>query len=100
MPKINNTVEKYEGDPSELVGYQEINGHMIFDVNMGENLRRKAIFVADVHQTKIPTSVTYIMVVSRYSVRIFLTIAALDYLEVLAADVKNTFLADPCREKL
>ena len=52
IPKIDNDVEEYKCDPSDLVGYQEITGHMIFDVNMGENLRRKAIFVADGHQTK------------------------------------------------
>ena len=67
---------------------------------MGENFRRKAIFVADVHNTKTPNYVTYSMVVSRYSVRICLNIASLNGLEVLAADVENAFLTAPCREKL
>ena len=42
-------------------------------------------------------SVTYSTVVSRESVRKFLTIAALNDLEVLAANVKNAFLTAPCR---
>ena len=92
MPKINNTVEKYEGDPSELVGYQEINGHMIFDVNMGENFRQKTRFFADGHKSKIPTSVTYSLVVSIDSVRICLTIYDLNDLETLIDDVENVFL--------
>ena len=35
----NNRVafEEYDGDPSELVGYQEITAHMVFDVKLGEN---------------------------------------------------------------
>ena len=52
MLKINNTVEENDGDPSELVGYQEITGDMIFDVNMGDNFRCKARFFADGHREK------------------------------------------------
>ena len=63
MPKIDNSEEEYEGDPSYLAGYQEITGHMIFDVNMGDNFRLKVRFVADVHKTKTPISVKYSMVV-------------------------------------
>ena len=100
MPKIVNAVVEHEGDASDLVGYQQITGHMIFDVKMGENFRRKARFVADGHKTKTPSSVTYSTVVSRDSVRICLTIAALNDLEVLAADVENAFLTAPCREKV
>ena len=45
------------------------------------------------------TSVTYKTVVSRDSVRICLTIPAINDLEVLAADFDNSFLNVPCREK-
>jgi hypothetical protein len=40
-------------------GYQKITCHMIFDVKMGENFRRKARFVADGHKTKTPAGMTY-----------------------------------------
>ena len=73
---------------------------MFFDVKMGEDFRRKARFVADGHKTKTSTSLTYITFVSRESVRICLTISALNDVEVLTADVKNVLLTDPCREKV
>ena len=40
----NNRVafETYEQDPHKLVGYQEIIGHIVFDVKLAENFRRKA----------------------------------------------------------
>jgi hypothetical protein len=51
---------------------------MIFDIKMGENFRRKARMVADGHQTETPAALTYSSVVSRDSVQIALTIAALN----------------------
>ena len=100
MSKIHGSVVEHDGEVSQLVGYQEITGHLIFDVKLAENFRRKARFVADGHKTETPTSVTYSTVVSRDSVRICLTIAALNGLEVLAADVENAYLTAPCREKV
>ena len=79
MPKIDNSVEEYKGDPYDLVGHQEITGHIIFDVNMRYNFRRNEIFFADVQKTKTPTSITYSTVVSRDSVRIYMTIDSLNY---------------------
>ena len=32
---------------------------MIFDINLGENFRRKARMIASCHTTKTPSSVTY-----------------------------------------
>jgi hypothetical protein len=85
----NNRVafEVHEGDTDELVGYQNISGHLVFDVKLGQNFRRKATYCADGHKTTSPASITYSTVVSRDSVRIILTIAALNGLEVLGADV-------------
>ena len=48
-------------------------------------------FVADGNKAETPTLVTYSTVVSRDSVHICLTIAALNDLEVLAADVENAY---------
>ena len=47
-----------------------------------------------------PAVVTYTSVVLRDTVRITLTIAALNNLEVKASDVMNTFLTAPCAEKI
>ena len=66
---------------------------------MGENFRRKARLVADGHKTSTPPSITYSSVVSRDSVRIALTIAALNDCKVLACDIQNAYLTAPCREK-
>ena len=60
---------------------------MIFDIKMGEKFKRKARMVADGHRTEAPTALTYSSVVSRDSVRIALTIAALNDLKVLMCDI-------------
>ena len=85
----NNRVafEEYDGEIEKLVAYEQISGHLIFDVKLSENFRRKARFVADGHLAETPASVTYSTVVSRDSVRILLLIAALNGLEVKGADV-------------
>lgn len=56
--------------------------------------------VADGHKTKPPSSVTYSSVVSRDSVRICLTYAALNDLDILSGDIENAYLTAPCREKV
>ena len=81
-------------------GHKHIDCHMIFDVKLGENYRRKARFVAGGHQTGAPSSITYASVVSRDSVRICLLLAALNGLEVLACDIKGAYLTAPVREKI
>ena len=45
-----------------------------------------------------PKTLTYASIVSRETVRIALTIAALNDLEVKMADVQNAFLTAPCSE--
>ena len=81
-------------------GYSFCSTHMIFDIKMDGSFTRKARLVADGHKTKPPTSITYSSVVSRDSVRIALTIASLNSLEVSACDIGNAYLNAPCREKL
>ena len=70
-------------------GYQKVNCHMIFNVKMGENFRRKARMVAGGHTTEAPATLTYSSVVSRDSVCIALTIAALNDLKVLSCNIQN-----------
>jgi hypothetical protein len=99
MANVRVAFEECHGDPQSLVGYIQITGHLVFDVKLGENFRRKARYCADGHKTGAPASVTYSTVVSRDSVQILLTIAALNDLNVLGADVKNAFLTAPNKEK-
>ena len=100
MEKIKGAVRIYDGTPKDLIGYQQITGHIIFDVKLGEGFRRKARFVGDGHKTRTPSSVTYSSVVSRDSVRIMLMIAALNNLEIEGADIENAYSTVPYREKV
>ena len=77
-------------------GYQKVNCHMIFDVKMGENFRRKARMVAGGHTTEAPATLTYSSVVSQDSVRTALTIAVLNDLKVLSCDIQNAYLTAKC----
>ena len=61
---------------------------------------RKARFVAGGHKTAPASSITYASVVSRESVRIAFMIAALNDLDVMAADIQGAYLNAPCREKV
>ena len=84
-----NVFKLHNDDQNKLVGYQHITGHIIFDVKLGKNFRRKARFVADDHKTNFPSLVTYSCVVSRESVQICFTIAVLNDLDVLTDDIEN-----------
>ena len=80
-------------------GYTWINCHMIFDIQI-EDFRRKARLVASGHMAETPKCQTYSSVVSRETVRITLTIAALNDLEVKAGDIMNAYLTAPITEKV
>ena len=76
-------------------GYRRIDCHMIFDVKMDGAFTRKARYVANGNMIDAPPSMTYASVVSRDSVRIALTLAALNDLDVQCADVQNAYLKAP-----
>ena len=101
MEMKNNRVafQTFTGDVKDLVGYEEITGHIIFDIKLSENFRRKARFVADGHKVETPPSISYSTVVSRDSVRILLLIAALNGLDIMGCDVQNAFLSANNLEK-
>jgi hypothetical protein len=90
--------EVRQGKVSEMVGFQEIGCHIIFDIKM--DFSRKARFVAGGHTTEAPSSITYSSVVSRDSVRLGFMIAALNGLDVMACDLENAYLNAPCKEKI
>jgi len=80
-------------------GHKQIRCHMIFDIKM-EDFRRKARLVAGGHLTDTPKCLTYSSVVSRETVRLALTIAALNDLEVKAGDIMNAYVTAPITEKV
>ena len=71
---------------------------MIFDIKM-EDLWRKSRYVAQGCVTETPATITYASVVSRESMRIALTLAALNDLEVKTGDIQNAYLTAPNAEK-
>ena len=79
------------------VHWTKVTGHIIFDVKM--DFTRKARWVLDGHKTPNPVCSTYAGVVSRDSIRIALTYAALNGLEVCAADIQNAYLQAPSSQK-
>ena len=98
--EMKNVMPAFEFRDGNIVpiGYNWIDCHMIFDVKM--DLTRKARLVAGGHQTDVPSESTYSSVVSRDSVRIAFTLAALNDLDVLAADVQNAYLNAPTKERV
>ena len=63
------------------------------------DLTRKAIWVKDGHKTPDPSASNYAGVVSRDSVCIALTHAALNDMDVTTADIQNAYLQAPSSEK-
>jgi hypothetical protein len=82
------------------VGFQEITCHMVFIIKMDGKFTRKSRLVAGGHTTDPPSSITYSSVVSRDTVRIAFTLAALNDLDVMSCDIGNAYLNAPCREKI
>lgn len=78
-------------------GWHKVTGHLVFDVKM--DFTRKARWVLDGHKTPNPIGSTYAGVVSRESVRIAFTYAALNGVDVFAADIRNAYLQAPSSQK-
>ena len=78
--------------------YTKITCHLIFEVKF--DLWRKARYVAGGNLTEPPSTMTYSSVVSRESIRIGFLVAALNDLDVLAADIQNGYLNAPTEEKV
>ena len=83
----------------EPIGHQYMDCHLIYEIKL-DGFRRKARLVAGGHMTEAPAVMTYASVVSRETVRIALTIAALNDLEVKASDIQNAYLTAPCAEQI
>ena len=90
--------EVRQGKVQDMVGYQEIGCHVMFDVKM--TFDRKCRFVAGGHTTEAPASMTYSSVVSRDSVRLGFLLAALNGVDMLVCDLENAYLNAPCQAKI
>ena len=86
-------LEKDEKIPVHL---KELGVHLVFDVKM--DMTRKARLVADGHKTPDPIASIYAGVVSRESIRISFMYAALNGLDIMAADIQNAYLTAPTSE--
>ena len=64
MKNFRIPFEVFEGDISELKDYEFISGHLVFDIKLGENFRRKSRYVVDGYMTSTPSAVTYSSVTS------------------------------------
>ena len=98
MKNVSKAFEVLEEGESLPVGYTHINCHIVFDIKA--DFTRKCRYVAGGHMTDPPSSITYASVVSRESVRIAFLIAALNDLDISAADIGNAYINAPCRERV
>ena len=78
--------------------FTEITCNLIFEVKF--DLQRKTRYVAGGHLSDLPSSITYSRVVSQESIQIAFLVAALNRLDVLAADIQNAYLNAPTEEKV
>ena len=97
MANVKVAFEILENGKSAPPGWVKSSGHLVFDVKM--DFTRKARWVKDGHKTSDPEQSTYAGVVSRESVRIALTYAALNDIGVTACDIKNAYLQAPSSER-
>jgi hypothetical protein len=97
MVNVGVAFEVLDEDKPVPIGWRKVSGHLVFDVKM--DFTRKARWVLDGHKTPDVLGSTYAGVVSRESVRIALTYAALNGLKICAADIRNAYLQAPSSQK-
>ena len=86
------------GKVSELIRFQEIRCHMIFDIKM--DITHKAHFIAGGHTMEAPASVLYSCVVSCDSIHLAFLIAALNDINILSCYLENAYVNAKCHEKI
>jgi hypothetical protein len=70
MSNVRVAFEEYDGEMTQdgkPKGYKFVSTHMMFDVKLGENYRRKARLVADGHQERSVNKVSLTLYFSRNS---------------------------------
>jgi hypothetical protein len=94
MTELGVAFEVLEEEKQAPPGWKKVTGHLVWDVKM--DFTRKARWFLDGHLTPNPIGSTYAGVVSRESIRIPFTYAALvNGLDVFAADINNAYLQAP-----
>ena len=78
-------------------GWKKVTGHLVWDVKM--DFMRKARWVLNGHKTPDFVGSTFARVVSRESIWIAFTYAALNGLDILAADIRNAYLQAPSSQR-
>ena len=97
MTNVGIAFEVLEEGQQPPVGWKKQSGHLVWDLKM--DFTRKACWVLDGHKTPDIAESTYAGVVSRESVRIAFTYAALNGLDICAADIRNAYLQAPSSQK-
>ena len=93
MTNVSMAFQVLEEGEKAPPGWSKASGHKVFNIKM--DFTRKARWVLDGHRQSDPKDSTYAGVVSRESVQIVFTYAALNELDVCAADIRNTYLQAP-----
>ena len=78
---------------------QQIQCHTVFDIQMDTFVNEARLSVGG-HTTDPPKAATHASAVARDMVRIALTLAALNDLEIKILDVKNACMSAPCIKKI
>eukprot|EP00957_Ditylum_brightwellii_P000822 65426-Ditylum_brightwellii.AAC.1 len=86
-----------ENDMKTPTGWNKVTGHIIFDVKM--DFTKKVRWVLDGHKTPDSVGSMYVGVISRESVRIAFTYAALNDLDILTTDIQNAHLQTPSSQR-
>ena len=94
MKDLSTAFRKLDNGEIVPIGFQRVNCHMIFDVKM-KDFRRKARLVVGGHVTEPPATITYVIIVSRETVRIALSLITLNHFPVKVAEIRNDYIPAP-----
>ena len=97
MKNVGVAFDVLENHQNVPVGWAKATGHLVWDVKI--DFTQKARWVKDGHRTAYPLGTNYAGVVSRDSFRIAFTMAAMNGLDICAADIQNAYIQDPTSEK-
>jgi len=98
MKHVQPAFHILEAGETAPIGHKHIPCHMNFEIKM--DFTRKARFIAGGHMTDPPPHLTYSSVVARDSVRLAFLIAALNGLDLMAADIGYAYLNAPTKERV
>jgi len=98
MTKVGVAFEVLKEEMKAPIGWSRVTVHLVWGI-VKMDFTRKARWVLDGHKTPNSIVSTYAGVVSRDSIRIAFTYAAMNGLDVFAADIRNVYLQAPSSQK-